>query len=205
MELITKKESYKFSKYSYPSRWGSYYYQLESIFSFEPKSMLEIGVGDQVIGSYIKHNSIIDYTSADISEDLKPDVVASVTQLPFDNNQFDVACAFEVLEHVPFEHFETAVKELLRVSKKGVIISLPHFGPAIRILFKFPFFSEIKFAWKFPVPKKHEFNGRHYWEIGKKSYPVKRILEVLNKYGSVERHFVPFENQYHHFFILNKK
>ncbi len=204
IELITKKDSYEFSKYSYPSRWGSYFYQLDSIFSLNPESVLEIGVGDRVIGSYIKNNTKVSYTCADVSSDLKPDVVASVTKLPFEDKSFDLTCAFEVLEHMPFEYFETALKELARVSKKYVIISLPHFGPSFQFLLKIPLLPKIEFSFKIPFAKKHIFNGRHYWEIGKKGYSVSKILSTLENQFIIKSHFVPFENQYHHFFILEK-
>ena len=57
----------------------------------------------------------ISYKSVDVAEDLQPEVVGSVTKLPFPDKSFDVVVAFEVLEHLPFEKFEVAVSEISRV------------------------------------------------------------------------------------------
>lgn len=205
MKKQVSKDHYKFDKYSHVDRWASYYYQLESALNLEPENILEVGVGDQVFKNFIQNNTNINYRSVDIAADLKPDVVGSVTNLPFENNSFDLVCVFEVLEHIPFEQFDRALQELFRVSRRNVIISLPHFGPPVQFMFKIPFLPTIRFSFKIPFYVKHQFNGEHYWEIGKKNYPVSRILSIFEKYFIVKNHFVPFENQYHHFFILEKK
>lgn len=199
------KEVYRFEKYNDLARFASYFYQLKCILVGSPNSILEIGTGSKFIESYLKDLPDIVYTSCDFAEDLKPDVVADVRNLPFKDSEFDVVCAFEVLEHLPFIDFDKSLSELARVSKGRVVISLPHFGPPIKLLIKLPFIQEIKLSFKIPFMKKHVFNGEHYWEIGKMGYSVDTIKSKLSKYFTVEDDFVPFENQYHHFFILNKK
>jgi len=199
------KHDYKFEKYSGIDRFSSYAYQLREILAGKPQSVLEIGVGEAVVANYLKAMTATAYTSADFAEDLSPDVVADVRTLPFADNSYDTVCAFEVLEHLPFEDFEKAVSELVRVSKSRVLISLPHFGPPVKLRFKFPFLPEVSFAFKIPYPKEHRWNGQHYWEIGKKGYPPSRIRNILKKHGTLAKEFIPFENQYHHFFVLRKK
>lgn len=198
------KDHYTFSGYAYPGRFVSYYHQLQEVLNWNPKTILEVGVGDRVFANYIKNNSSVMYTSFDIAEDLNPDFVGNVTEMPFKDGDFDVVCAFEVLKHIPFELFENAIQELVRVANKAVVISLPHFGPSFEFSLKIPFFKRLKWSFKFPYHPKHVWNGEHYFEIGKKDYEVKKILSILKKYAIVTKHFVPFENQYHHFFILAK-
>jgi len=53
-----------------------------------------------------------------------------IDKLPFEDNTFDVCCAFDVLEHL--ENFHLINDELIRVSKYLVLISLPN--PSAEIL-----------------------------------------------------------------------
>lgn len=204
MEKQIDKSHYYFQKYCYPDRWASYYHQINESLKLEPKNILEIGAGDKFFGNYIKSNTGIEYKNLDIANDLNPDTLGSVDDMPVADNSFDLVCAFEVLEHLPFEKFEKCLNELKRVSKKYIVISLPHFGPPVKFLIKLPFLPKISFAFKIPFARKHTFNGQHYWEIGKRGYSSRAIRGILKKYFVVEKEFVPFENQYHRFYILTK-
>lgn len=199
------KTQYNFEKYAFEGRFVSYYWQLKEVLALNPTSVLEVGVGDCMFGSFIKNNTAVSYTSIDIAEDLRPDVVGSILELPFADKSFDVVCAFEVLEHLPFEQFDRALAELARVARTHVVISVPHFGPMISFSLKIPFVPQIRVALKIPFPKKHVFNGQHYWELGKRGYPASLIRSKLSIHGGIVRDFVPFGSPYHHFFILNIK
>lgn len=198
------KNAYQFFSYAHVGRFVSYYYQLAEVLALAPQNVLEVGVGDGVFRDYIKNNTSIEYTSVDIADDLRPDVVGDVTKLPFGDGTFDIVCAFEVLEHLPFEQFEKALTELRRVSRSAVVLSLPHFGPPVKFLLKIPFLPELCFAFKIPFARKHVFNGQHYWEIGKRGYSPRKMRAILEKYFSIKKEFVPFENQYHRFYVLLK-
>ena len=168
-----------------------------------PESVLEVGHGDGVLGHYLRENVHIEYKSLDIAEDLAPDILGSVEDIPLPDDSFDIVCAFEVLEHMPFEQFARNVSEMKRVARKYVVISVPHFGPMLRLAFKVPFFPYIDLSYKIPFPRKHVFNGQHYWEVGKRGYPTKRVTSELKKFGTLVKHFVPNDAPYHHFFILD--
>ena len=199
------KSNYHFGTYTFEGRFVSYYWQLNEVLAQKPASVLEVGVGDHVLGSFIKNNTNISYTSVDVAEDLHPDVMGSVLKLPFAEASFDVACAFEVLEHLPFEQFDRALAELARVARTHVVISLPHFGPMVSFSLKIPFLPQMRTAFKIPFPKTHFFNGQHYWEIGKRGYPIFLIRRKLSAYGKIEKDFIPFGSPYHHFFVLKIK
>ncbi|MCX6779489.1 MAG: class I SAM-dependent methyltransferase [Candidatus Magasanikbacteria bacterium] len=208
--LVVRKAQYQnFLKYCDLNRWSSYWYQIKEILSLKPESVLEIGVGDRTTSSYLKNNTSINYKSVDISEELKPDIVCDVANLSsvIKPNSFDVVCAFEVLEHLPFEKFKTNLQELGRATKKNVIISLPHWGRHFSMEIRLPYFK--KWSWKFKsnffsIP--HVFDGHHYWEIGKRNYSLSIVKSEISKAGfDILKDYVVFESPYHHFFILQKK
>lgn len=199
------KGHYAFGSYGFEGRFVSYYHQLKEVLRRGPSSVLEVGAGDKVFGSFIKNNTAIAYTSVDIAGDLAPDVVASVLDLPFEDGSFDIACAFEVLEHLPFEQFDAAMAELMRVARRSVVVSVPHFGPMLSFSLKIPFVPHLRVALKLPFPRRHAFNGQHYWEIGKKGYPASLVRQRLARHGTVVADYVPFNSEYHHFFVVQKE
>ena len=194
-------EKYSFGYYDFKSRWISYWHQIDEVLRLKSKNILEIGAGNKTVSNYFK-NQGLKVIVLDIDERLGPDVVGDVLKMPFENNSFDAVLCAEVLEHLPFEKFEETLAELKRVTKKYVVLSLPHFGHSIKLNFKIPLIKEKRFAIRLPFPVKHHFNGEHYWEIGKKGYPVAKIRQIIKKYFIIKKDFIPFENQYHHFFFL---
>lgn len=196
--------NYFIADYNDKNRWASYWYQIKEILDFNPKIVLVIGKGNGLVSEYLKLAGI-KIVVLDIDETLKPDVIASVLKMPLSDNEFDAVLCAQVLEHLPYEDFNKALSEIKRVAKSGAVISLPHFGPAIRFLLKFPFFPEIKFMIKLPYPKVHKFKGEHYWEIGKRGYSLKKIKKEIMKSGlAIEKDYAVFENPLHHFFVLKK-
>lgn len=203
MEKQVDKVHYNFERYCYPERWGSYYYQIREIIAQSPRTVMEVGAGDYTVREYVRQALACTYTTVDIAEDLKPDIKAPINRIPVADDSYDVMCAFEVLEHIPFDKVESALIEMKRISKKTVLISVPHFGPAIKFNIKIPCIPEIRCAFKVPIPLIHRFNGQHYWELGKRGYSPRMFRVLLRKHFTLVKEFVPYENQYHHFFVLN--
>lgn len=202
-EKQVDKSHYSFERYFYKGRWMSYWYQAKEILSRpEIKSVLDIGPGTDFLRSVIAiHRPDISYHSLDIAADVNPDIVGGVTRIPIVDNSYDAVCAFQVLEHIEFKDFEIALQEMKRVSKQYVFISLPHFGPSLELQLKVPFLPRMQFATKIPFPQRHIFGGQHYWEIGKKEYSPRKIRASLQNHLTILDEYVPFENQYHRFFI----
>jgi len=203
MTVSPKKEKYSFEDYVYFDRWASYWHQVNEVIKTKPKNLLIIGKGDGVVELIFK-KYIHEVKTLDIDEKLMPDFMASVNKMPFQDNSFETILCAEVLEHMPFDKFNDSLREIKRICNKNVIMSLPHFGPSIKFLLKTPFLKEIKISFKIPFYKKHVFNGEHYWEMGKKNYSCGKIRRIIKQYFKIEKEFVPFENQYHRFFVLTK-
>jgi ubiquinone/menaquinone biosynthesis C-methylase UbiE len=186
----------------------SFLNQIKEIYNLKPKSVLEIGIGNKILQNQLKSIGL-EVTTVDINTQLKPDVVADVRQLPFSDNSFDVACAFEVLEHIPFEDFEVALQELKRVSKKHVVISLPISKIGFEFSMWLPFIHHIYFYLPFPITLKHKGvtndTDCHYFEVNKKGFSKTKILNIFKKHFKVLNHFSPKFNKHHWIIILEKK
>tara|TARA_B100002051_G_C16744327_1_gene646466 strand:+ start:1724 stop:2353 length:630 start_codon:yes stop_codon:yes gene_type:complete len=206
-EKQVEKRHYAFESYFYPGRWMSYWYQIKEIVSRDDiNSVLDVGPGTSVLQAILNEQKPnLSYQSLDIADDLHPDIKGSVTDIPLKDNAVDLATAFQVLEHISFDDFEVALQEMKRVSKRYVFISLPHYGPSLEFRLKLPKFAEFKFAIKLPRPITHVFCGQHYWEIGKKGYSASKIRSILNTHFDILDEYIPHENQYHRFYIMQNK
>jgi len=84
--------------------------------------VLDAGCGSGLLKNYLNKDRINSYIGLDV--DGKIDIHGSVYDLPFKNESFDTVTTLEVLEHL--EHPIDALKEVVRVSKRRVIISVPN-------------------------------------------------------------------------------
>jgi ubiquinone/menaquinone biosynthesis C-methylase UbiE len=199
-------ETYSFKNYSNQTRWASYWHQIDEIFNCKPNSILEIGIGDSFLSCYIKNHTKIEYASLDKAKEACPDILGSVENIPLNDESVDLVCAFEILEHLPYEQFETSLKEIFRVTRKNAIISLPYWGRHFSFEFRLPYFKKIRWQYKLNIfPIKHAFDGEHYWEIGKEGYPLIKIKKNIVEAGfSIKKDFLAFYSPYHYFFVLEK-
>lgn len=193
-------------EYDTKVRWISYWYQINEVIRQNPKSVLEIGSGNKTVSDYLKKVGF-KVTTCDFDTKLKPDIVANILKLPFKSESFDVVLCAEVLEHLPFTNFVKALREICKVTRNSAIITLPHFSLTnlylgIKIL---PFITQKELSFKVDYPFKHKFDGEHYWEIGKRGYPLNRIKREIIKSGFlIQKMYYPKENPRHHFFVLTK-
>jgi len=205
MKTQVTKEHYSFQRYTSLQRWASYWYQIKEITALDIETVLEVGPGEKVFGNYLSNNCNLEYKSMDIASDLNPDFIGNLNSIPIKDNSFDVVCAFQVLEHIPYDQFEVCLKEMSRVSKKYVMFSLPHYGSNINFSLKLPFFRQMRFNFKIFSQMKHIWDGQHYWEIGKKNFEYQKVKKVIAEVLDIVHDFVPFENNYHHFFVCKIK
>lgn len=198
---------YLTKEYNHKPRWYSYYHQYQNIFNQNPKSVLEIGTGGGITASILRANNVA-VTTLDTDKNTNPDIVGDVLALPFKDGSFDMTVAFEILEHLPFSSFSSALKEMGRVSKKNIIISLPdHSKSLLRLTFKLPFIKEKN--WQVRIPainnKKYWAPCGHFWEMGNIDYPYRKVASEIEKSGlKIVSSYVPNESAGTRFFILKK-
>ncbi|MCQ8894111.1 MAG: class I SAM-dependent methyltransferase [Methanolinea sp.] len=85
--------------------------------------------------------------------------------LPFKNESFDIITCVDVLEHV--ENYEILIKEMLRVSKKGVFISTPN---------------------RRPEYTNQDGSPKNYWHLREWNY--NELNEILKHFGKIEWNFI---------------
>jgi SAM-dependent methyltransferase len=119
--------------YDSPERLSSYGEQIGLVMAQAATrdKLLEIGIGNGTLTAALRNRGL-DVVTVDFAEALRPDVVADVRELPFPDNSFDGALAFEVLEHVPWEDLGAALRELARVAR-WALVSVPNVGPALSL------------------------------------------------------------------------
>jgi len=208
MKTQVTKDHYE-EGYDTLSRWISYHYQIKSILETKSKNVLEIGVGNGVVSDYLRKQKL-KVTTCDFDNSLKPDVVADIRKLPFKDKEFDLVCACQILEHLPYAESVKVLKELRRISNKYVLISLPYHSLRFDWIIRFQRIKQIfgrdffDLSIRIPRKTKIKFNGEHYWEIGAKGYPIKKIKKELKKNFKIVKQFSPVLNKYHEFFLLEK-
>ena len=206
MNLQVKPDHYFSKGYDSKERFCSYWHQIEEILSLKPSEVLEIGIGNRFISKYLRERGV-NIVTLDIDKELKPDIVGSVLDIPFQDKSFQLVACYELLEHLPYRDTAKALSEISRVSKEYIILSLPDVDRVYRIYLHIPKIGEIKRLVPLLRIKKpiHRFDGEHYWEIGKVGYPLKRILNDIQEQNlQLEKTYRVYEMPYHRFFILRK-
>lgn len=197
------KQHYEKGAYRAQDRWNSYWHQMDIVARTGVRTLLEVGVGEGVVARELGARGVA-VTTLDIAEDLAPDVVGSVTDMPLADRSYDAVLAAEILEHIRFEDVPQALREIARVARTHVIISIPHPGYVFSLAFKLPLLPRIEWVTKIPFFwKTHQFDGQHYWELAKKGYPVSRFLSAAHEAGlSLVSTHTYQDDPAHHFFLF---
>ena len=198
-------EHYDFERYDDAERWMSYWHQLRAVLAVRPKTVLEIGPGSGVFRNYLRAAGV-EVKTLDIDRTRDVDFVADITKLDTalpSGLVFDAVCAFQVLEHLPFDEFETALAHLSRRASPHVFVSLPYRGLRVRLAFWWGD-HHVTFGHKFMLPWRHRPIPEHHWELG---YPITagKVTRLIRKQlDVVSRGFIR-ENPYHYAWHLRRR
>lgn len=221
------QEHYDFLSYVTKERWGSYYYQIHEVLKKNPKSILIIGKGDNIVPGILKklykdsENVVaMPVTIAnmgtmgerrvktfDYDAVLAPDIVGDIREIDkVVNEKYDCILCCQVLEHLEWRFFEETIQKLSSICNDTLILSLPQRCMNFRFTIDLPkihykFQWSIKRFWEGPFL----FNGEHYWEAETVDCSKKTIRKIIRQYFMIENEYVAFENAYHWFLILKNK
>jgi len=223
--IIDHKESKLFRKLH------SYNMQIYLSLYTNPRKVLEIGLGEGYVSHVLK--KYCELKTADIDPNLNPDIILDISELEqfkqFKDNEYDLIIICEVLEHVPFNLFESILKSLKRITKNYVLISLPNQNHFLNfVLFKRGYDKPIFYPFNYLLKcSLHLFNklgklicqlhykikkrslkfkkqNDHYWEIGIDKYSEDLIRNKIKNHFRIEKDIRLRQNTYHHFYLLKK-
>lgn len=96
------------------------------------KTLIDVGCGNGTFVNYLSDNYPgLDLTAVDRSETALKFVRTNklevdISSLPFDDHSFDCVTCLEVIEHLPVPLYKQSLRELTRIAKDHVIISVPY-------------------------------------------------------------------------------
>jgi len=201
-------------KYLSLQRWNSYWYQLfETTQCPNVKTILEVGIGNTICTSVLRN---MGYTVKTLDADptTQADYVADIRTIQQTVHEtFDLTLCCQTLEHIPYEDVPGVLRSFHKITNTWLIVTLPYtslgtFAPRL-FLKLLPFMKPFKWVRVFPFfPKEHpsKLPGGHYWEIGKKGYALKTILQLFDTCGwDIVKHYSLFENPYHYMLVCKKR
>ncbi len=209
MQLISSLDI-KPIEYLSKDRFISYHHQLRliSLLGSQVKNILEIGIFNSLL-THILHCSGYEVMTADIDPNLQPDIIVDLaTDFTLPQDKFDAIVLFQILEHLPYEQFEQALRKLAQATKKFLVISIPYNTQFITLQVKSSYLLRPKHL-SLKIPKfwsQKPICNQHYWEMGLKGYSKKRIFNSIEATGLTVKHeFIDPTHPYHYFLILEKK
>lgn len=211
IETQQNKEDYEKYLNKFPNmerEFSSYYKQIKLVHdNLKWWNILEIGPWTWFTSSYLK---ILWYKvdTFDYFEKFNPTYCWDIREIDkIVNKKYDLVICFEVLEHIPFEEFIPTLNKFFKLSNK-VIISLPNAEfNFFTFLYRFPYMIDPKKIY-FSLSmffKEHKYNWEHFWEIWKKWYSKRKIINLLKKEFYLKKVDYPLLHNKHIFFNLDKK
>jgi SAM-dependent methyltransferase len=93
------------------------------------ESVLDIGCGNGVFTNRLLHIPVVvgvDRSRSALRHVQVPRCQGDIAHLPFSCGSFDLVATMEVIEHLPFHIFRDSLRELARVARRYVFITVPH-------------------------------------------------------------------------------
>jgi len=168
-------------------RLASYRMQLRLALRTSPKTCLLVGRGDGLVDRLLTAAGVAT-VSLDVVPELEPDVVGSVDAIPLEDDCFDLCICCQVLEHLPFERFGHALRELRRVSRGRLVLSLPDQRRCVTLRINAPRLSR-QLQWSPPrmraprIPADRLETDGHHWEIGFRGWEMPIVRRSIEEAG----------------------
>lgn len=209
-EKVQVERAHYYTNYDHLLRFVNYYYQTSLIQQVQPRSILEIGIGNKTVSTYLKQFGY-QVSTCDFDSNLEPDIISDIRSLPFSDHSYEAVLACEIIEHVPWSQVPIAISEISRVTSKYAIISVPYCSKVLEVVIRPPFIRRFTansvIGTHLRIPcfyQNNSFDGEHYWEMGRRGSSKGQFKAVLNNYFEIKQEIKPLLDPYHYFFVLEK-
>jgi 2-polyprenyl-3-methyl-5-hydroxy-6-metoxy-1,4-benzoquinol methylase len=205
---MNDKHYMSFKKYVTKKRWLSYWHQINEVLEINPETVLVIGIGNGIIPEILREKNIKVYTF-DNDPEMKPDFCGDIRNIKaiLKDLKVDTILCCQVLEHIEFKYFQSIIKDMKKIAKNRIIISLPHAHIAFSGWICLPIIHSIE--WYIALPlfwiKNCFYDKEHHWEVGMRHYSKKRIEKILKEEFKIQKKYHIKIYPYHLFYILEKK
>ena len=190
-----------------PEHLYSMSYQIRQLHSFRPKRVLEIGIGNGFVSTFLRQSGI-EVVTADVNPALNPDVCAPLHELPqqLQGERFDVVSCCEVLEHMPFEEFGRNL-DVIRGLAPEAFISLPGHFPWMGVMGRLGIHNRfVDLSLGLRIPCRRRLTDGHFWEIASE-WRTRRsalVAQMRERFAQVDSGVFPM-NRYHFYFRCSDK
>jgi len=180
-----REQSYFLEKLDFLN-WYRFFFIIKEIVMFKPKNVLEIGEGSGIVRRAVEP-IVNNYETMDVNKNLKPAYLNDIRNfLPQLKEKFACVVAADVLEHLPFENLETALKNINAYLKIGgrALITIPHRSHYLLWMTSLRHKPRIL---RMPTLKrligKTWIDPDHQWEIGDGKHKIKDVERTMKKVG----------------------
>ena len=198
---------------------GSYLTSMQTIRKTKVTSVLEVGPGEGFVARNMASLGIT-FDTLDFEGANNPTIQADFSKFdptPY-AGKYEMTCAFQVLEHFPFEDFPRLMEKLATLSSKYVLISLPYSCRGFRLRLRVhqgqsPRWNKVYNFYR-PTDKPNrkyrpeymqEFPWAvHYWEIGRKGFKLDHVLDTIAGTGLKVTSRFHGPNPYHYYMLCEK-
>lgn len=92
----------------------------------ERATILELGAGSVSVGRYLRRRVVsVDPALPQIEEPWTIRILGSGCSLPFPDRAWDMVCSIDMLEHIPEASREQALREMVRVARRAIVLAVP--------------------------------------------------------------------------------
>ena len=166
----------------------SFAHQLHHIWRMKPASVVEVGIGNGFVSSYLRKSGV-EVTTIDINPNLEPDIVAPLsearTHLPAKG---DLVVCCEVLEHMPLEELDDNLSHLRSLGDR-LFLTLPNYRSTFGVtaLLRLPKLRARSLGLNIDIRRERPMEPAHFWEVGYSRACARTaiIAKLRQHYGTV--------------------